>query len=661
MSRFSSQLLKPVWKNVYEIETVPFGLRLGDGEQRQPGPLLRGERPSVAVLEPVQGDLLAFLQSQVERLGDADRLVEVADLRLVVPEEGDPAVNLHALKPQLQDLRATAAGEHQGLPGVPHSVIVRVVAARQVLQVRRVGQGSGNGIGERTPGLRLGAVAGGHRDDELPREPNLLGPAGVQGPAQDRPSVVENEAAGVLGDLAGLAVGSEDDQRRQALADPLVVVGDEAPHVLLAEQAGVVSPVGGGDFQERAQLGAGPTVVVEGARAARALGGLQPVGDVVPEEVPQPPLRDGGEVKVAVPLREADAEVLGLDVAGLLRLPGSEVDDPQLGEGLVEDEPLARVQLHALVGQRADAAIADQIDQLLDPPGRPVGVGGPLSMGEQCPLELGPQQRRQPLEVDRAGPRDGMRAPAPAAERGLVLVEDRHGLADHLEAVEPLLRALGAAGAAVRLVTDLMHPAQAHRAAGQRLAGDDDAVAVTVERLGLRREPVLEDQSGPGGRGLLPAAVVGQTQPQLMVAGAAFGTDPADRGLAHAVVELRGLGVPQEGATGELGVLPAAAFPFHLVWVAQIAGVGAGVVAALDPAAPAEHRMVGRHLDQGLAEERLDVRAAEQGRQHFQAVAGLPAPGRVGDGVQRQKDVAHCISPHVAISAAPKAGSLTST
>ena len=69
-------------------------------------------------------------------------------------------------------------------------------------------------------------------------------------------------------------------------------VRDEAVDVLAAQQLGVVAAAGRLRLQERGQFGAGAAHEVHRLGGARAGGRAQHVGDVVPEQVAQPPLGD---------------------------------------------------------------------------------------------------------------------------------------------------------------------------------------------------------------------------------------------------------------------------------------------------------------------------------------------------------------------------------
>ena len=138
------------------------------GEQRHRSAFLRGGRAVVALLEQGQCLALAGLEHLAGPLGDADRLVVVADLGLVVPEHGQAAVAAQAVQAKLENLAAAAAGNDDRLPGVPQAPVERVVVPCQGLQVGLVVQRPGVLVGER--GARpLGHPAGGgHRGDEAP-------------------------------------------------------------------------------------------------------------------------------------------------------------------------------------------------------------------------------------------------------------------------------------------------------------------------------------------------------------------------------------------------------------------------------------------------------------------------------------------------------------
>jgi hypothetical protein len=59
--------------------------------------------------------LVAFFEPVQEMVGDADGRVQVADLGLVVPEQGQPAVAADAVQAELDDLAGAPAGDDDGL------------------------------------------------------------------------------------------------------------------------------------------------------------------------------------------------------------------------------------------------------------------------------------------------------------------------------------------------------------------------------------------------------------------------------------------------------------------------------------------------------------------------------------------------------------------
>ena len=197
-----------------------------------------GGRPVVPLLEQVQGLALAFLQHLVDPLGDAHRLVVVADLGLVVPEHGQPAVAAQAVQAELEDLAAAAAGDDDGLPGVPQAAVERVVVSGQGLQVGLVGQRPGDLVGERGARPLDHPAGGGHRGDEAPVQAEPVGLAGLQCPAQQPPGAVEDGLPGVGGHDRRLAVNAPGSQRGQPVELALPLVGGELVHVLRGRAPG---------------------------------------------------------------------------------------------------------------------------------------------------------------------------------------------------------------------------------------------------------------------------------------------------------------------------------------------------------------------------------------------------------------------------------------
>ena len=254
------------------------------GEQRHRSAFPGGGRPVVPLLEQVQGLALAGLQHLVDLIGDADRRVVVADLGLVVPEHGQAAVAAQAVQAELEDLAAAAAGDDDGLPGVPQAAVERVVVPCQGPQARLVGQRPGDLVGERGTRPLDHPAGGGHRGDEAPVQAEPAGLAGLQRPAQEPPGAGEDGLPGVGGHDRRLAVNAPGSQRGQPVELALPLVGGELVHVRCGEDPGVVAAAGGGGLQEGAQLQPGAPRVVEGAAGTRAGRGPQDVGEVVPEQ-----------------------------------------------------------------------------------------------------------------------------------------------------------------------------------------------------------------------------------------------------------------------------------------------------------------------------------------------------------------------------------------
>jgi hypothetical protein len=86
---------------------------------------------AVLVGEPCQRLALSGGEQVVQRLGDADRLVVVADLGLVVPEHRQAVVAAQALQPEVDDLPGPAAGVHDRFPDLAHAAVGWVVVISQ--------------------------------------------------------------------------------------------------------------------------------------------------------------------------------------------------------------------------------------------------------------------------------------------------------------------------------------------------------------------------------------------------------------------------------------------------------------------------------------------------------------------------------------------------
>ncbi|WP_338933173.1 hypothetical protein WEB32_34290 [Streptomyces netropsis] len=263
------------------------------------------------------------------------------------------------------------------------------------------------------------------------RQADAFGLPALQGVAQDRPGLVEGLAAGVVGDLHRPSIPA-DRQRRQALTRPLVVIGDEALHVIRGEHHRVVAAAGRDCGQEHAELDARPASALDVLRASRRLRRAQPAGHSLPEQITQPPLRHVGEVEVAGASFVADAVVLGLQEARLLGLLLGDVDDPQFVRGLLED-PAFVLGERRRVGQQVEdgvhAAQAGQVRHRLDVPQRQGRALGLLGMRQQPEADLGLDQRRKAEKIDRAGARGRTGGATPVPERIRVGAGDLDGLA----------------------------------------------------------------------------------------------------------------------------------------------------------------------------------------------------------------------------------------
>lgn len=116
------------------------------------------------LVESHDGLGLPFLDPREEPLGNADRLVQIADLGLVVPEHRQSTQTADALQPRVEDLTATAAREDQSLPDVAKTAVF-VVEALQPLQVRLIRKRPGDFVRER-PAPPAPGPAEGQGDDE---------------------------------------------------------------------------------------------------------------------------------------------------------------------------------------------------------------------------------------------------------------------------------------------------------------------------------------------------------------------------------------------------------------------------------------------------------------------------------------------------------------
>ncbi len=103
--------------------------------------------------------------------------------------------------------------------------------------------------------------------------------------------------------------------------------------------------------------------------------------------------------------------MIALQEAGVFAVRGAVVDAAQTVDDLPDN--LADLGVHLLAGQvfvtlvvqvhqGRDAASLAVSDEVPDAVGGPLGVLCGLGVGVQAPLNLGPQQRRQRVEVDQS-------------------------------------------------------------------------------------------------------------------------------------------------------------------------------------------------------------------------------------------------------------------
>ncbi len=224
------------------------------------------------------------------------------------------------------------------LPHVPHPLVLKIVGLSEPGQVGLAGQRAGDFVREGPARCPARGVPGcRHRGDEFPVQAELAGDPGLQGIPQQLADTVGDDAPGVVGHRGRRAVRRLHRQGRQSAAGAMTLIRDEPLGKFSAQCRGVVPAAGRLDFQEGAQFGGGPADLVERHRRAGAARGAHQAGQVVPEQVTQPALGDGGQVDVAGAMREADTEVVGLDEPGVPGLGRREVDQPQVMEHRLGD------------------------------------------------------------------------------------------------------------------------------------------------------------------------------------------------------------------------------------------------------------------------------------------------------------------------------------
>jgi hypothetical protein len=166
------------------------------GEQRHDGSFFGCcLAPGVPVGEPREGRALPLDKPFIDCVGDADGLVVVADLRLVVPEHWQRVVSADALQSQVGHFtHATSCGEDR-LPDVAQSGVVRVVRFGELPQGFLVGERASDLVREGTTGPGVHPAAAWQRRDESTIQTDPIGFAGYQCPAQHLPAGVEQRPA----------------------------------------------------------------------------------------------------------------------------------------------------------------------------------------------------------------------------------------------------------------------------------------------------------------------------------------------------------------------------------------------------------------------------------------------------------------------------------
>ena len=221
--------------------------------------------------------------------------VVVADLGLVVPEQGQPAVAADAVQAELEDLAAAAAGDDDGLPDVPQAAVVRVVGLGELLQVGLVRKRPGDIVGEAAAGRDCPA-ADRHGGDEGAVQADALGSPVSSAPRRSRRAQLKTrwrELAVTFDGLPWTPLAA----RRGGRAVHVALVGDEAVHVLAGRRAGRgrrPGPGVPGTRSVRHRRGAASKVP-----PLRGQVGERRIAQVVPQQVAQPLLGDAGQVDVA--------------------------------------------------------------------------------------------------------------------------------------------------------------------------------------------------------------------------------------------------------------------------------------------------------------------------------------------------------------------------
>ncbi|MFJ7497819.1 hypothetical protein ACIQZB_43395 [Streptomyces sp. NPDC097727] len=553
-----------------------------------------------------------------------------------MPEQRDAVELANALQPDTGDFAAAATGEDEGLPDVADPAVVRVEVL-EPSQVVLVGQGACDVVREGAASARLRGGQG-DGDDELSCQAETFGVAGFQGRPQNIAGAAEGGGQGAFGDrtlfVSAAVLVEAEGLQPVLLAVPLVV--HEIHRVVLGQQSGVVTAVGGLCFEEGAELDASSPGAGEGAVAARRIGG-EPGVQEVPEQIAEPALGDGGQIDHRAAVTDADAVELGVDEAGVLGALAGEVDVSQVAEHDFRDVPGVRSCLRQIeVREGVDVLLPAFVGEVLKPGDRPVpSVVGLLRVTEHRPLDLGLHQRAQAQQGQLVHPGDRTGGRAPRAESGLVRVGDHRQVTSLQVPRCPARRERGAAGPARVDVTMVVLATEAERVVGDRRAGNDLA-------LPEPREWVLSGQ--PGLEVGLPALV----SPDFAVADPAFRVQIAHTFQAlggHFRTEQAGrgdqpfhggerLGGREEVADVSAVLLPGE--PFAVVGVAELLASHLRPSTVRNPTRPAVGRVCRRDVDGVRTEQRIEVRCVDQRLQHLEPVGDCALLVRAADGHQRQ-------------------------
>ena len=128
-----------------------------------------------------------------------------------------------------------------------------------------------------------------------------------------------------------------DTERRQTVAHPVPLVGDESLHGGFLQPGRVVPATRCVGFEVGTELDEAATQRIDRARGRRGVRCLQDVGEIVPQQVPQPHLADSAQVEVAAAVGVPDAEVFGFEESCGAGIGPGEVHQAQLAERLQGD------------------------------------------------------------------------------------------------------------------------------------------------------------------------------------------------------------------------------------------------------------------------------------------------------------------------------------